>query len=127
VTRPRPSTGVLRPPHLIASLIRRLLTRRPRGRAIRPTGGADAEIYFSVVQRKVISPNDFRDLSDVESRLLDFQQHYEQIATPFEWKFTKNDLNALLERTAAHDNADSALAACPQLEYVTEIPCQTTK
>src|SRR6202165_6050843 len=69
------------------------------------------EIYFSVVQRKVISPNDFRDLSAVESRLLDFQQHYEQIATPFEWKFTKNDLNALLERIAAHDNAAPALAA----------------
>ena len=69
------------------------------------------EIYFSVVQRKVVSPNDFRDLSDAESRLLDFQQHYEQIATPFEWKFTRNDLNALLERIAAHDNADPALAA----------------
>ncbi len=70
------------------------------------------EIYFSVVQRKVVSPNDFRDLSDVESRLLDFQQHYEQIApTPFEWKFTKNDLNALLERIAARHNADPALAA----------------
>ena len=69
------------------------------------------EIYFSVVQRKVVSPNDFRDLSAAESRLLDFQQHYEQIATPFEWKFTKNDLNALLERIAAHDNADPALAA----------------
>ena len=69
------------------------------------------EIYFSVVQRKVVSPNDFRDLSDAESRLLDFQQHYEQIATPFEWKFTKNDLNALLERIAAHDHADRTLAA----------------
>jgi len=69
------------------------------------------EIYFSVVQRKVVSPNDFHSLSDVESRLLDFQQHYEQIATPFEWKFTKNDLNALLERIAAHDHADRTLAA----------------
>ena len=69
------------------------------------------EIYFSVVQRKVVSPNDFHTLDEVETRLLDFQQHYEQIATPFEWKFTKNDLNALLERIAAHDNADPALAA----------------
>jgi hypothetical protein len=67
------------------------------------------EIYFSV-QRKVFSPNDFRDLSDVEFRLHDFQQHYEQIAAPFEWKFTKNDLNALLERIAAHDNAHPAPA-----------------
>jgi len=65
------------------------------------------EIYFSVVQRKVVSPNDFRDLSDTESRLLDFQQHYEQIATPFEWKFTKDDLNALLKRIGAHE--DTAL------------------
>ena len=49
------------------------------------------EIYFSVVQRKVISPNDFHTLVEVEveARLLDFQQYYEQIATPFEWKFTK--------------------------------------
>jgi hypothetical protein len=69
------------------------------------------EIYFSVVQRKVFSPNDFCDLSEIESRLLAFQQHYEQIATPFVEKFTKNDLNALLERIAAHHNADPALAA----------------
>ena len=69
------------------------------------------EIYFSVVQRKVVSPNDFHTLDEVKSRLLDFQQYYEQIATPFEWKFTKNDLNALLERIASHDNADRTLAA----------------
>jgi len=52
-------------------------------------------------QRKVLAPNDFRDLRDVESSLLGFQQYYERIATPFEWKFTKNDLNALLKRIAA--------------------------
>jgi transposase len=63
------------------------------------------EIYFSVVQRKVVSPNDFHTLDEVEARLLDFQQYYEQIATPFEWKFTKDDLNALLERIAAHEDA----------------------
>ncbi len=51
------------------------------------------EIYFSIVQRKVVSPNDFRDLSDTV-RLLDFQQH-STITTPFEWKFTRDDLNAL--------------------------------
>jgi hypothetical protein len=65
------------------------------------------EIYFSVVQRKVVSPNDFHTLDEVEARLLDFQQYYEQIATPFEWKFTKDDLNDLLERIAAHE--DTAL------------------
>jgi hypothetical protein len=69
------------------------------------------EIYFSVVQRKVVSPNDFHTLDEVKSRLHDFQQYYKQIATPFEWKFTKNDLNALLERIASHDDADRTLAA----------------
>ena len=55
-------------------------------------------------------PTNFHTLNEVESRLLDFQQHYEQIATRFEIKFTKDDLNALLERVAAHD-ADRTLAA----------------
>ena len=64
------------------------------------------EIYFSVVQRKVVSPNDFRDLSEVQSRLLDFQQHYEQIATPFEWKLPRTNLNALLERVCRHDRSE---------------------
>ena len=69
------------------------------------------EIYFSVVQRKVVSPNDFHSLDEVQTRLLDFQQYYEQIATPFEWKFTKDDLNALLERIAAHEDAALTPAA----------------
>ena len=56
------------------------------------------EIYFSVVQRKVLTPNDFADLAEVETRLLDFQDHYEQIAQPFEWKFTSADLHALLAK-----------------------------
>jgi penicillin-binding protein-related factor A (putative recombinase) len=82
------------------------------------------EIYFSVVQRKVVSPNDFHTLDEVEARLLDFQQYYEQIATPFEWKFTKDDLNALLKRIADHENTHTRCLTGH--EYVTEIPCQTT-
>jgi len=54
------------------------------------------EIYFSIVQRKVLTPNDFTDLAEVEARLLAFQDHYERIATPFEWKFTRTDLDTLL-------------------------------
>jgi hypothetical protein len=69
------------------------------------------EIYFSVVQRKVVAPNDFHDLGEAAARLLAFQEHYEQIATPFEWKFTKNDLDALLDRIAAHEDALRARAA----------------
>ena len=57
------------------------------------------EIYFSVVQRKVVTPNDFTDLAEVEARLLAFQDHYERIAQPFEWKFTRDNLlDALLAK-----------------------------
>ena len=43
------------------------------------------EIYFSIVQRKVLTPNDFADLDAVEARLLAFGERYQQLATPFEW------------------------------------------
>jgi DDE superfamily endonuclease len=59
------------------------------------------EIYFSIVQRKVLTPNDFVSLQALEQRLLAFQQRYESIAKPFEWKFTRRDLVALLEKIAA--------------------------
>lgn len=61
------------------------------------------EIYFSVVQRKVLTPNEFPDLTAVEKRLLDFQAYYETIARPFEWKFTRADLDDLLVRLAPHE------------------------
>jgi hypothetical protein len=61
------------------------------------------EIYFSVVQRKVLTPNDFTDLDDVEARLLAFQTRYETSAKPFEWKFTRRDLDLLLKRLASHE------------------------
>ena len=54
------------------------------------------EIYFSIVQRKILTPNDFPNLSSVENCLLDFQAYYEQIAKPFNWKFNKKDLLKML-------------------------------
>lgn len=56
------------------------------------------EIYFSIIQRKVLTPNDFSSLEDVQQRLLTFQEHYESVANPFEWKFTRQDLNRLLRK-----------------------------
>jgi len=61
------------------------------------------EIYFSIVQRKVLTPNDFPDLAALEDRLLRFQAHYERIAEPFQWKFTREDLKRILEKTALHE------------------------
>jgi hypothetical protein len=56
------------------------------------------EIYFSVIQRKVLTPNDFGSLQEVSQRLLAFQNLYEQAAKPFEWKFTRADLQALMDK-----------------------------
>lgn len=61
------------------------------------------EIYFSVVQRKVLTPNEFPDVQTVEKRLLDFQAYYEAIARPFEWKFTRADLDELLVKLTRHE------------------------
>jgi hypothetical protein len=56
------------------------------------------EIYFSIVQRKALTPSDFSSMEDLADRLLRFQKHYEAIAKPFEWRFTKRDLLRLVER-----------------------------
>jgi hypothetical protein len=58
------------------------------------------EIYFSVVQRKVLTPNDFGDLGILAQHLIAFQERYERAAEPFAWKFTRHDLDRLLTRLA---------------------------
>jgi hypothetical protein len=60
------------------------------------------EIYFSVLQRKVLTPNDFASTQELEDRILQFQDHYEHIARPFKWKFTRKDLHHLMERSQQH-------------------------
>ena len=60
-----------------------------------------AEIYFSIIQRKILTPNDFTDLANLanlQQQLLAFGRRYEQIASPFEWKFTRADLDRLANR-----------------------------
>lgn len=82
--------------------VRRLTQAHPRAVAVHGPVHASwlnqIEIYFSIVQRKVLTPNDFPDLEAVAQRLADFERYYESIAHPFEWKFTRADLNALLAR-----------------------------
>jgi len=56
------------------------------------------EIYFSIVQRKVLTPNDFSSLSHLQQCLMDFQTHYQRTASPFQWTFTRKDLYVLLDK-----------------------------
>jgi hypothetical protein len=62
-----------------------------------------AEIFFSILQRKVLTPNDLTDLDALAARILAFQDRYNATATPFNWCFTRADLDRLLQRIAAHE------------------------
>ena len=66
------------------------------------------EIFFSILQRKAISPTDFDDLDDLATRILAFQHRYNQAATPFDWKYTRRDLNEFLTRLRRHDHTERA-------------------
>lgn len=54
------------------------------------------EIYFSIVQRKVLEPNQWRSLAELEAALIAFGEQYSAIATPFEWRFTRLDFHRVL-------------------------------
>jgi hypothetical protein len=57
-----------------------------------------AEIVFSVIQKKVLAPGHFPGLGALSHALLAFVNRYNRTARPFNWKFTADDLTALLRR-----------------------------
>jgi transposase len=67
------------------------------------------EIFFSIVQRKVITPNDFTNLDQVQDRLTAFERRYNETARPFKWKFTPADLKDLLARIEQHEQKEQNL------------------
>jgi hypothetical protein len=60
------------------------------------------EVVFSVIQRKVVRPADFADLAALADRLERFEDRYNQTARPFDWRFTRTDLTAMLDRLEVH-------------------------
>jgi transposase len=102
--------------HRGAASIQRMTTAWPNAHLIHLPAHASwldqAEIYFSVVQRKALTPNDFTSLDQIRERLAAFEARYNAIARPFSWQFTRTDLYDLLRRIDAHDKAQpNALAA----------------
>jgi hypothetical protein len=59
------------------------------------------ELYFSIVQRKALTPNDFGSLDELAERLLAFGRRYRELARPFEWTFSRTDLKRVLDRVDA--------------------------
>jgi hypothetical protein len=58
------------------------------------------EIVFSILQRKVLCHTAFESLFELEDCILAFQDRYQQTATPFAWKYTRQDLAHLMARLA---------------------------
>jgi hypothetical protein len=65
------------------------------------------EIYFSIVQRKVLTPNDFTDLNALAERLLDFQYYWETTAIPSN--------GSSLVRISGSSSRNSALQIDPKI------------
>jgi hypothetical protein len=61
------------------------------------------ECFFSIIQRKVLTPNDFTGLAQLEQRLLAFQDRCNTTAAPFKWKFTAADLAEVIARIDRHE------------------------
>jgi hypothetical protein len=59
------------------------------------------EIYFSIIQRKVLTPNDFASLEEVEQRLLLYEALSNREPRPFDWRFDRAALQEFLERLEA--------------------------
>lgn len=56
------------------------------------------EIYYSVLQRKLLTPNNHESLESLSQSILQFQRRYEQTAKPFQWSSTSHDLRTMLAR-----------------------------
>ena len=66
------------------------------------------EVYFSLLQRKVLTPNDSTDLQELELRIRLYEELTNEQSKPFDWKFTKYDLFDLLQRIARREAARMA-------------------
>lgn len=60
------------------------------------------EIYFSILQRKVLTPGNFNSLAELETTIIKFQDYYEAIARPFKWNFTRENLYELMAKIDAN-------------------------
>ena len=72
------------------------------------------EIYFSIVDRKVLTPNDFPGRDEAAERLTEFGKRFSRRASPFKWNYTRADLRRLLAKLSTADHArDSEAQARP--------------
>ncbi len=104
--------------HRGAASVRRLQARYPNLLLVHlPTHASwlnQIEIYFSIVQRKVLTPNDCPDLAAVERRLLAYEALYNDTAVPFHWRFTRADLERRLAQLPEADHPATPVPKAPR-------------
>lgn len=61
------------------------------------------EVYFSIVERKLLTPCDFANLAELERSLMAFQNRYQRAAKPFKWTFTRRNLHELIAKLKSHN------------------------
>lgn len=54
------------------------------------------ETYFSMLQRKALTPNDFQSRDEAAERIVAFQRLFNETAKPFCWLFNRHDLREFL-------------------------------
>jgi len=69
------------------------------------------EIVFSIIQKKVLTPNDFPGPGTLSHTLLAFVHRYNLTARPFNWKFCADDLTALLRRIGQREQVPASQQA----------------
>jgi transposase len=69
------------------------------------------EIVFSILQRKILSPNDSVDLDALTERIAAFEASFNERGEPFHWRFTRSDLELFLKKLEAHEDPPAERAA----------------
>jgi hypothetical protein len=80
------------------------------------------EIYFSIIQRKALTPGDFASLAELEAALLAFQYRYEKSAAPSLDLHTSGTCRP----PATAQSRTPACRSVTHSKYVTVIPYRST-
>ena len=84
------------PAHHPATFAKRLQQLAPQAQAVHlPTHAswlAQIELYFSILERKALTPRDVDSKEQMKERIRGFQTRYAQTAKPFHWKFSRQGL-----------------------------------
>jgi hypothetical protein len=76
--------------------------------SIQARGRSHEEMPPEIIQRKVLTPNDFATLEAVRVRLALYEELSNRTPRVFAWKFTRQDMLDWLKRASPHFLAASA-------------------